>query len=91
MSFLGMDIAAAQHQAELLRAQAVEELASIITATDGLIGQLEGCWKGADAERFISTWRGTQLGALQVVQQALSNFHDELGKNIAAQISASGG
>jgi len=91
MSFLGMDIPAALHQAEVLQAHAVDEILSILTGADSLVGQLEGCWKGEDAQRFINDWRSTHLQALRQVHDALAGFVEQLGHNIQTQIAASEG
>jgi uncharacterized protein YukE len=90
MSFLGMDIPAAMHQAGVLQQHAVEELLTIIAGTDRLVAQLDSCWKGEDADRFISAWQGQHLNALRTVQSALVEFHAELGRNIQSQATASG-
>jgi uncharacterized protein YukE len=91
MAFLGMELEAASQQAGVLQTQAVERLAAVIQASDALVGQLAGVWKGTDAERFISAWDSSHRGALVQVQQALASFQQELVTNIRAQQAASAG
>jgi uncharacterized protein YukE len=91
MSFLGMELEAAMHQASLLQTKAVEELVGIIERSDSLVTELSGSWKGPDADRFVQTWETAHKAALTRVQQALSGFHTDLTRNIAAQQQASDG
>jgi uncharacterized protein YukE len=89
MAFEGMDTDLAQSQATQLQSQGVDGVQQLISQIDGLVNQIEGNWKGADATNFQTEWNSTLRSQLHNVQQSLSDFHTTFNTNIQQQISAS--
>jgi uncharacterized protein YukE len=49
-----------------------QQLQTIVTSTPGLVNQLEGAWKGPDAQQFASQWPTHQAQ----LQNALNGIQD---------------
>lgn len=70
------------------QAQAVQ---SVISAVDGLIGQAEAAWKGADADQFRDAWNSQYKPALNQMNAALTDLGTAAKNNAANQRATSQG
>jgi uncharacterized protein YukE len=87
MAFEGMDVDAVTticHQMNGL----LQELDQVCNTMPGLVNQLEGSWKGPDAQMFASQWPGHQ-SMLQAAATGLRDMVTHTQMNLQQQVSAS--
>jgi uncharacterized protein YukE len=71
VAFEGMDVDAVSgiyHQLASL----CQQLESVVTSTPGLVSNLEGAWKGPDAQQFAAQWPAHQAQ----LQNALTGLQE---------------
>jgi uncharacterized protein YukE len=88
MAFEGMDIDAVTSLATQLDGQA-SQIVSTINAIDGIISNMEGSWRGADATEFQGWWQSQHRPAMVSVEQAVSGLAQSARNNISQQQQAS--
>lgn len=66
-------------------------LHSIISAVDGIINQMEGAWKGADATEFQGWWTSQHRPALMAAATAVGGLGQSAFNNATQQEAASRG
>ena len=64
MALEGMDVELVQKLAYDLKNQIETQMRSLISGVDGIVGQLEGVWRGADASDFEHSWQSLHRPAL---------------------------
>jgi uncharacterized protein YukE len=84
-----MDVSAVQSLGTQLRNQE-SSINSIVAAIDGLINQMEGAWKGADATQFQGWWQSQHKPALIAAAQAIGGLGTSALNNASQQQQASG-
>ena len=88
MAFEGMDIDAVASLAGQLDTQA-NQIQSTIGAIDGIIANMEGSWKGADATEFQGWWQSQHRPHLAAAESAISGLAHSARNNVAQQQQAS--
>lgn len=88
MAFEGMDTGEVQSLGHQLQNQG-NAIESIVSAVDGLIGTLEGVWKGADATQFVGWWQSQHRPALKSAAEAVTGLGQSALNNAQQQIDAS--
>lgn len=66
-----------------------ESLTQAQRLIDGAVNQLPRYWKGPDAQRFASQWRGQHRGVIARTATMLVQTADQLKTNAAEQVQAS--
>jgi len=88
MAFEGMDTEAVRTLAQQLDREA-NAINSIINSINGIVAQLEGTWKGADATQFQGWWESQHRPALQLCEQAVCGLGVSARNNAFHQDQAS--
>lgn len=86
MAFEGMDVDQVNSIGNQLKSQG-DAIDQVISAINGLVGQLPGIWQGKDATEFESWWNTQHKPALHnasvaihgLGQSALNNASDQAG------------
>lgn len=88
MAFEGMDTDLVQSLGHQLKNEE-NQIQSIISAIDGIVNQMEGAWKGADATEFAGWWQSQHRPALLACGEAVGGLGQSALNNAQQQISAS--
>lgn len=89
MAFEGMDPDVVYGLGQQLKNQE-NSIQSIVSAVDGIINQIEGSWKGADATQFMGWWQQQHRPALMAAAEAVGGLGQSAFNNVAQQRQASG-
>jgi uncharacterized protein YukE len=88
MAFEGMDVAQVTNVGNQLRHQG-DQIDQIVSAINGLVGQLPGIWHGKDATEFEGWWTQQHRPALQAASAAIHGLGQSALNNASAQQSVS--
>jgi WXG100 family type VII secretion target len=88
MAFEGMDPDVVQNLGQQLKNQE-NSLHSIVSAIDGIINQMDGSWKGADATQFLGWWQQQHRPAMMAAATAIGGLGQSAFNNADQQRQAS--